>query len=399
MINIFIIISEMSKGEYGGMESHAFAMADYFRQRSGCEVAVVVAKNQRYSRLETFLQRRQIPLLKWIDLDFKKTKKTFLELIPQNSSIFFNSPLSYPLFAPLRRNGRHLKLFVRSGGNDLGYHIPLFQDPRFSLTRILRNIGLNPPRLKYHQIKKVESINRYVDRLIVNSHYSKERALSLGIISKKIVVAPGGTPVPELSKQNRRESKELIIINVSRLVPFKGTQFTLQAFHYASLRADRPIRMIIVGEGRCQGELEQFVAEQKIQRVDFTGSLSYPDALNYYRQADVYLHMPTISVIKDGRFLYEHTETMGRSLCEASAFGLPIVCADIGGVREVVSHGENGFLVPEKDYVQAGKRLLELQDPALRERLGDQGRALSEKKYSWPIVFSIYEKLGIRGQS
>ena len=399
MTKIFIVISEMNKGEYGGMESHAFAMVDYFRQRSDCEVAVVVSKIRRYDRLESFLKKRRIPLLKWIDPDFKKTAKAFVESIPQNSTIFFNSPLLYELFEPLIGSGRDLKIFVRSGGNDLGYHLHFFQNRSFKIKRILRSVLLNTPRLKYHQTRKVKSINHYVERLIVNSRYSKERALSLGIFSEKIFVVPGGTPVPELSNTNRPEPKELTVLNVSRLVPFKGTLFALQAFHYASLRASRPMRMIIVGEGHYRGELEQFVAEKKIQHVDFTGSLAYPDALAYYRRADIYLHMPTISVIKDGRFRYEHTETMGRSLCEASAFGLPIVCAEVGGVREVVRHGENGFLVPEKDYVQAGKRLLELQNLALRARLCGHGRALAEKEYSWPTVFSRYEKIGICGQS
>ena len=84
---------------------------------------------------------------------------------------------------------------------------------------------------------------------------------------------------------------------------------------------------------------------------------------------------------------------MGRSLLEACAVGLPIVATSVGGVSEIVKDGKNGFLVAEKDYVAAGKKILLLQNTSLRNDLGLFGRKLAENDYSWEAIFGKYQEL------
>ena len=57
------------------------------------------------------------------------------------------------------------------------------------------------------------------------------------------------------------------------------------------------------------------------------------------------------------------------------------------------THIWHGFLVPDKDFVAAGNRILELQDANLRNQLGTSGRNLVESQLSWVKVFQNYQEL------
>ncbi len=79
-----------------------------------------------------------------------------------------------------------------------------------------------------------------------------------------------------------------------------------------------------------------------------------------------------------------HTEGLGVSLLQASACAVPIVATRAGGIPEIVLPGENGLLVPSGDPVQLGRALHRLlADAALRARLGQRGRELAEREFSF----------------
>lgn len=63
------------------------------------------------------------------------------------------------------------------------------------------------------------------------------------------------------------------------------------------------------------------------------------------------------------------------------ALGIPAVCSAVGGTREAVRHGDNGYLVSTEDeWMEALLRLVD--DPALRRRLGEEGRRTVRERYA-----------------
>jgi len=88
-------------------------------------------------------------------------------------------------------------------------------------------------------------------------------------------------------------------------------------------------------------------------------------------------------------------------LYEYLACGRPVVAAAAGQVKEVLTHGSNGFLVPREDpiaVVGAIERLA--RDPALRRRLGEEARRTVEGSASWDDrAESIWSALEERGFS
>jgi len=102
-----------------------------------------------------------------------------------------------------------------------------------------------------------------------------------------------------------------------------------------------------------------------------TGLTANSDELvKLYRDADIFV-LPT-------RADFHSWATL-----EAMASRLPVVTTSVGGLREVVADGVNGFTVPVDDHAALADRLRTLAgDPDLRERLGAEGRRLIETKFT-----------------
>lgn len=91
-------------------------------------------------------------------------------------------------------------------------------------------------------------------------------------------------------------------------------------------------------------------------------------------------------------------EGLPKSLLEAAASGLPIVTTDTPGCREVVTDGDNGFLVPVKDIDALAAALKKLiMDANLRRQMGERSRARSLAEFSQARVIAeilaIYQEL------
>ena len=96
--------------------------------------------------------------------------------------------------------------------------------------------------------------------------------------------------------------------------------------------------------------------------------------------------------------LPSYLEGLPKALIEAAACGLPIVTTDVPGCREVVHHGENGFLVPAREDAPLAQALRTLIDDAdLRARFGAASRQRAEREFSLAQVvashLALYDEL------
>jgi glycosyltransferase involved in cell wall biosynthesis len=84
------------------------------------------------------------------------------------------------------------------------------------------------------------------------------------------------------------------------------------------------------------------------------------------------------------------TDTVGIVILDAGANALPVVAAAAGGVAEVVTHDQNGLLVPFGDLDQLSNAIQNLlNDPSLAHRLGDAGqRLVNGHGYTWDDRFA-----------
>ena len=163
------------------------------------------------------------------------------------------------------------------------------------------------------------------------------------------------------------------ILFVGRLEKRKGLRYLLEA--YGKLKWDLPnIRLIVVGPGNPDKESYRVMSSQNLQDVEFVGLVSYDDLPRYYASADIFCSPAT------------GAESFGIVLLEAMSAGKPVVASDIEGFRGVMTHGEQGLLVPKKDSNALAEALGMLaRDPELRRKLGGNGNRLAEE-YRWEVV-------------
>jgi phosphatidylinositol alpha-mannosyltransferase len=190
---------------------------------------------------------------------------------------------------------------------------------------------------------------------------------------------------PNVAPIDRFCDGKMNILFVGRLEKRKGLDYLLNA--YRQVKEDFPdSRLIIVGPGtRLRKNYEKQVRRDSLKDVVFAGYASYDELPGYYKSADIFCSPAT------GR------ESFGIVLLEAMAVGTPIVATNIDGYASVVTHGEEGLLVPPKDENDLARALVSLMaDESLRQQMGARG-VQTANKYDWrkiaQQVFAYYSRI------
>jgi phosphatidylinositol alpha-mannosyltransferase len=163
------------------------------------------------------------------------------------------------------------------------------------------------------------------------------------------------------------------ILFVGRVEPRKGAMYLLRA--YAKLKEHRPdTRLIFVSAGPQLGAMRRFVRENGLRDVLFAGRVDDIDKARFYKTADIFCAPST------------GQESFGIVLLEAMAAGRAVVASDIHGYKKVVQRNVTGLLVEPRDADALCRAISQLiDDPALRERLGDAG-AERAREFDWEHV-------------
>jgi len=116
--------------------------------------------------------------------------------------------------------------------------------------------------------------------------------------------------------------------------------------------------------------------------VTFCGRVDDDSLAELHRRAQVFVLPSVARTVYDKRVAI--SELLGLSVLEAMASGTPVVASRIGGLPEVVRHGETGYLVTPGDVEELRYRIEELMgDAAKASRMGLAGRRLALEHYTW----------------
>jgi glycosyltransferase involved in cell wall biosynthesis len=216
-------------------------------------------------------------------------------------------------------------------------------------------------------------------RVIANSEGLRELARKTAP-RQPIDVIPNGVDTERYHPDPaaRPSGRFIVTPGASRITERKGLRFLVQAI--AMLKPEYPeLEAVILGDGAGRAELEAEIKEKNVAgSVRLVGRVPREETPRSYQEASVFV-------------LPSSNEGMSNALLEGLASGLPAVVTDIGGTRELVSE-ENGFIVPigSGEAIADALRTL-LDDPALRERLGEASRRRAEAM-SWRSVAESFRK-------
>ena len=164
---------------------------------------------------------------------------------------------------------------------------------------------------------------------------------------------------------------------VGRLEPVKNYPALLNAF----ARTEETARLMILGTGPLEGELKRMTEALGLsQRVHFAG---FQPQVGQWMQA------------ADGIVLSSRYEGLPMVLLEAGACGVPAVVTDVPGTREVIVHGETGWLVPAGDPGGLAAAMNRLMGTSAKERrdLGERARQHVICNFSMETVLDRWEAL------
>ena len=173
-------------------------------------------------------------------------------------------------------------------------------------------------------------------------------------------IVPGADPVPPPDEPR--------LLCIGRLIPIKGHVVLLRAF--AAARAEVPeLTLDIAGRGSLEPALKALARELEIDdAVRFRGFVSpIADAID----ASALVVVPSLG------------EGFGLVALEEMERARPVLAAEIGGLGELVVHGETGLLVPSGEAAPLAEALVELaRDPERRRAMGEAGRRRALEQFA-----------------
>ena len=205
------------------------------------------------------------------------------------------------------------------------------------------------------------------DVVIVPSEYLAKLVSGWGVDREKIKVVYNGVDfsMPEISREEARKKIGIpgnIILSVGRLVPWKGFKMLTKIMPQL-LEINQFARLVIVGDGPEYGVLQTMIKNLGLEKKAYLVGRKNKEELGYFMAA------ADIFVLNSGYEGFSH------QVLEAMSAGVPLITAAVGGNKEVVRQGENGFLVKYNDefnLIEAVKALWQSQE--LRERFIEEGK-------------------------
>ncbi|MBK5331774.1 MAG: glycosyltransferase [Ilumatobacteraceae bacterium] len=182
-----------------------------------------------------------------------------------------------------------------------------------------------------------------------------------------------------------------VLLFVGRIQPLKGPDVAVRAL--AALNRPDALLLIVGGASGLEGvgemrHVQGLITELGVEdQVRFIEPQPHHILSTYYRAADVVL-VPSRS------------ESFGLVALEASACGIPVVASGVGGLLTLVDHGDNGFLVHDRDPQRYAQYIAEiLDDPQEAVAMGRRGAARA-RQYTWGFAAArlrrVYADLTVR---
>jgi glycosyltransferase involved in cell wall biosynthesis len=167
----------------------------------------------------------------------------------------------------------------------------------------------------------------------------------------------------------------VVILSVGKFVKHEGFDLIIETLT-PLLTLGLDVHYVLCGNGPYESELYSLARRLRVERrVHFAGCVPDQRLAGYYAACDIFAML----TLDDARS--KGLDGLDTVFLEAGHFGKPVITSWVGGVTDVVHHGENGLLVnlyPGNEILQAFRQLC--QDQQLREQLGRTAKTLATRR-------------------
>ncbi len=245
------------------------------------------------------------------------------------------------------------------------------------------------PLEKFYSKRIKRFSQRYVDLNIALSESGQQFLIhKYAMDPGKMRVVYNGVHIPESLPEEEKEAVReslgvrkgsSIITTISEITEKKGIDLLIQAFELL-IQKKHPFQLLVIGEGPLRGELQnRYRHFAESHDIHFLG---------YQRDVRSYLSISDLFVLPS------LGEELPFSILEAMAAGVPVIATDVGGIPEIIRHGESGWLIKPGEAHELTSALSYLMhDKTMAQRLAANALRLVQKKFSLSAMADRTEKI------
>lgn len=308
----------------------------------------------------------------------------------------------------LDRLAQHISQVIDAGNYDVVFAQPCMWTQAPLILRYLRTPAIyychEPPRHMYDnlngsrkQSKYRTTLNaldpfielyrrkgQYLDKtatrsaklVLVNSVFIRDQVRQIYDIDP--VISYHGVDT-EIFSALPTQARGSYVLSVGAIQPHKGFDFLIKSFAHIEERVRPTLRLV--------GNMENVSERDRLLSLSRENGVELQIEVGVDQQTLVRRYSDAILVA-----YAPYSEPFGLVPLEAMACGKPVVGVNEGGIKETVVNHSTGLLV-ERDPQSFGKAIQQLlDDPALAEQYGAQGRRYVMEKWSWERSVDELEK-------
>jgi glycosyltransferase involved in cell wall biosynthesis len=192
-----------------------------------------------------------------------------------------------------------------------------------------------------------------------------------------IYICANGIPFLTTANQVSESKKENVVckfLYLSNMMRGKGALVLLEACKFLKQK-NLLFECHFVG---AWADVTEAIFNEEVEKLNITenvfvhGKKYNEEKFNFLYQSDIFI-FPT----------YYHNECFPLVLLEAMQFGLPVISTPEGGIPDIVTEGETGLLVPQKDARALAEKIeILIRNPELRLKMGQAGRKRFEDLFT-----------------
>ncbi|MBU9714620.1 N-acetyl-alpha-D-glucosaminyl L-malate synthase BshA [Evansella tamaricis] len=277
--------------------------------------------------------------------------------------VHYAIPHAISAFLAKEMVGSHLKVVTTLHGTDitvLGYDPSLSDMIRFGIERSDQVTAVSNDLVRQTKElldinKDIETVYNFIDPLEYSPRTGTDLKESMGI-----------------------PPNQKVIVHISNFRKVKRVSDVVQTFYEIQKQVDSVLLMI--GEGP-----EIPVIRELAKRLHIDGKIKFLGSQK---------GIADLLAICDLKLLLSEKESFGLVLLEAMACGVPVIGTDIGGIPEVIDHGENGYICPLGDIEQISRMSIKLlSDPDLHQRMAQKAINKVQHEFHQERIVKQYEEI------
>jgi glycosyltransferase involved in cell wall biosynthesis len=360
---------------YGGAQVHVWELSQGLVENHNCAVDIYTRKltdeQKKYEKNESHLDGR----LNIYRIGFPIQKKNLL------------GQIAYVLLLPFKVKADYDIIHAHSYSSVWAAKIiksilrkPLVYTVHGIDLKVLRETGKN----------YISRIRLFMEDLtLFHFKYDCEISVDHSIreyknINKNVEVIPNGVDTSKFDIVETKKSDTFRILFVGKFSEQKGLTYLIESAGDV-LKKNPEAEFHLIGSGPLEDEIKAEIENRGFtNNFKLRGEIYGEELILEYKAADIFV-LPSIY------------EGQSLTILEAWAAKLPVVATNVGGNKEFIRDGVNGYLVEAKNPKKLSEAIIKLMENPNRTSMGEAGYNLVKEHYTWDRMaektYNVYNKL------